>query len=62
MLQLVSSLVQGFKVSGFWTAFFARRIISIKLLNRSIYIQWKQTVARITTQYLGLYLTVDLRK
>jgi putative membrane protein len=29
MLQLVSSLVKGFTVSGFWTAFFASMIISI---------------------------------
>ncbi|MDP3087913.1 MAG: phage holin family protein [Methylotenera sp.] len=29
MLQLVASLVQGFKISGFWTAFFASIFISI---------------------------------
>lgn len=29
MLQLVASLVQGFKLSGFWTAFFASMAISI---------------------------------
>jgi putative membrane protein len=29
MLQLVASLVKGFKISGFWTAFFASIFISI---------------------------------
>lgn len=29
MLQLVASLVQGFKISGFWTAFFASIFISV---------------------------------
>ncbi len=29
MIMLVASLVQGFKVSGFWTAFFASIFISI---------------------------------
>lgn len=29
MIQLVSSLVKGFKVSGFWTAFFASIFISV---------------------------------
>lgn len=32
MLQLVSALVSGFKLSGFWTAFFASLFISIMSL------------------------------
>lgn len=39
MILLVSSLVEGFKVSGFWTAFFASIFISLLSFFLSIFLE-----------------------
>ncbi|HEX5392132.1 MAG TPA: phage holin family protein [Rhodocyclaceae bacterium] len=39
MILLVSSLVSGFKVSGFWTAFFASMFISVLSYSLGLFLQ-----------------------
>lgn len=48
MMLLVSALVSGFRVSGFWTAFFASIVVTIiSLLVGSLFFEYDNTLLNI---------------
>lgn len=56
MILLVSSLVKGFKVSGFWTAMFASIFVSLLSIFIEAFVQDGSTSQRIEMPHSGVWL------
>lgn len=56
MILMVSSLVKGFKVSGFWTAMFASIFVSLLSIFIEAFVQDGSTSQRIEMPHSGVWL------
>ena len=56
MILMVSALVKGFKVSGFWTALFASIFVSLLSIAIEAFLQDGTTVHRIEMPRSGVWL------
>ena len=56
MIQLVSALVKGFQVSGFWTAFFASIFIALFSFLLELFFLGDSTAHKIQMPHSGVWL------
>jgi putative membrane protein len=56
MILMVSALVKGFKVSGFWTALFASIFVSLLSIAIEAFLQDSTTIHRIEMPRSGVWL------
>jgi putative membrane protein len=56
MIMMVSGLVKGFKVTGFWTAFFASIFVSILSILIEAFLPDGGDIHRIEMPHSGLWL------